>query len=92
LSIRELQGDIASSRRRPDAKVVRNENNIPPPIRSKRSKIEKPIFSGVYNKSIPEVNDELNNPTPEVQNPASLKIPGFVYAIGMCLAFSYFFK
>lgn len=35
---------------------------------------------------------DLQNPSPEVQKPPSFNIPSFVYVIGFYLAVNYFFQ
>lgn len=97
LGMRELQGEIASSRRRVDTSKSAKGESVPPAARGKRLKMEKhsmptqntPESSNTQDSTTDEVK-ELFNPTPQVQKPPSTGIPSFVYVIGFYLIVNYF--
>ncbi len=95
--MRQLHGEVASSRRRPEGKVAKADQ-LPAAARSKRSKAGSPTASASTSSPteeeeiISEKEKDLYNPSPQVQNPPGVKIPGFVYAIGMYFLFNYFFS
>ncbi|DBA03204.1 TPA: hypothetical protein N0F65_003924 [Lagenidium giganteum] len=95
LALRQLQGEVASSRRRPESTKTIKAESAPPGAR-KRLKMEKhnvpaegaaaPVAEGHV---LTEEEKALYNPTPVVQAPPSTGIPSFVYVIGFYLIANY---
>ncbi|TMW55140.1 hypothetical protein Poli38472_013902 [Pythium oligandrum] len=105
LSMRELQGEVASSRRRVEPAKNVKADSLPAAAR-KRLKFDKASQSAI-NSSIaqgakaeaeaaaPDVdtwNPEAEVPQPAVQTPPQFQIPGFVYFIVVYFALNYLFS
>uniref|UniRef100_K3WB54 J domain-containing protein n=1 Tax=Globisporangium ultimum (strain ATCC 200006 / CBS 805.95 / DAOM BR144) TaxID=431595 RepID=K3WB54_GLOUD len=100
LSMRQLQGEVASTRRRPNQVNTAAKSDALPPGAKRRSKFDKqaaaaPVAAPVQaedEQQAAAVEQNLQNPTPEVQPAPSFNIPSFVYVIGFYLAINYFFQ
>lgn len=99
LGMRQLQGEVASARRRPEPAVKQVKPDALPPAARKRLKMEKhpaaqmpvPAESETPAPSAENVQGLLH-PEPQVQKPPAFAIPSFVYFIGFYFVMNYMFK
>ncbi|KAJ0396639.1 hypothetical protein ATCC90586_002027 [Pythium insidiosum] len=96
LGMRELQGEVASSRRRVEASKVAKPDALPPAAR-KRVKHDKdatptPSPATTEGPMWTEAEQALHQPAPAVQAPPRVAIPGFVYFFAVYFVVNYFFN
>ncbi|RLN38333.1 hypothetical protein BBJ28_00023791 [Nothophytophthora sp. Chile5] len=101
LNMRQLQGDVASSRRRPEPTKALKPDALPAAAR-KRLKMEKHPTTSQASPAVTAAATEtatagedfrtIANPEPVVQKPTGFAIPKFVYVIGVYLVINYVFS
>lgn len=105
LSMRQLQGEVASTRRRPGPSTTVKPDALPPGAR-RRSKFDKhpapaaatgpqhasPAADELDEHAAAAREQELQHPEPEVQKAPGFAIPQVVYVIGFYLVVNYFFQ
>ncbi|KAF4322673.1 hypothetical protein BBO99_00002741 [Phytophthora kernoviae] len=98
LSMRQLQGEVASSRRRPETTKVVKGDSLPAAAK-KRLKMEKHP-AGATQATTPGTEEssamaeellKAATPVPEVQQAAAWGIPKWVYLVGMYVLWNYVF-
>ncbi|GLD99900.1 hypothetical protein PINS_up008628 [Pythium insidiosum] len=101
LGMRELQGEVASSRRRVETAKTIKADTLPPAAR-KRVKHDKDATAPTSSPATPapptegamwtEAEQALHQPAPAVQAPPRFAIPGFVYFFAVYFLVNYFFN
>ncbi|RLN94132.1 hypothetical protein BBJ28_00022155 [Nothophytophthora sp. Chile5] len=101
LNMRQLQGEVASSRRRPEPTKALKPDALPAAAR-KRLKMEKHPSASQASPAVTAAATEtaaagedfhtIANPEPVVQKPTGFAIPKFVYVIGVYLVINYVFS